>query len=486
MALLHLLLFNICATSAANEGVVRALVGVAAFDAFVEENRFVFVALRPRWCCADFGLAFDAAAQTFGSIHPELLRVAFATVDVTVEMNADLVRRFDATIFPTILFVQGGHRVVDYDGDPSNAAMVEWASHRVPRRYGQLRNFSELERFRQRAWDDGRTAVVIGAHAAATAMDEVATSGAPELAVAQCVNDSAAALLLGDSVPLEVALFRPPHESDGGSAGGSRFITAAARNSSALGALASWVRHHARAPVLDYRTSDDAATVVFGSGTDNVVVVFSDPASEGHDELQRAVLGAALRLRGEAVFVRAGATEASLLQLFALSAAQLPAVRLHRPAEPASGVFAYDRPMASVSATALVDFCERAQRGAVPPVIKSDPPPSAEEQSASDVRTLVGTTFWDAALAPSTDTLVLFFAPWCARCEKIAPAFAALAATFAAVDSVQVASIDDVANEPNGIEVDTFPTIQLWPAGGGAADAVRFVEHQTFKRGGGV
>ena len=77
------------------------------------------------------------------------------------------------------------------------------------------------------------------------------------------------------------------------------------------------------------------------------------------------------------------------------------------------------------------------------------------------MQTLVGTTFWDAVLAPSTDTLVLFVAPWCARCEKIDPSYTALAATFAAIDGVEVAVMDAVANEPRGIEVDTFPTIKV-------------------------
>ena len=360
------------AAAAGGDATVHALTGAAAFDAFVGEHPFAFVAFRPRWCCAEFGVAFDAAAQTL------IQSVAFATVDVTVEANAGLVRRFDATIFPTILFVQGGRRVVDYDGETSNDAMVQWASRRVPWTGPDLHSLGELERFRQLAWDDDRTAVVLGARVAATAMDEVATSGTIGLFVAQCLNDSAAALLLGDSDPLVAALFRPPHASDGGSAEVSRFSAAAARNSSAPGALASWVRHHARAPVLDYRTSDDAAAAVFGSGQDNVVIVLSDPTSKGHDALQSAVLDAAIRMRGEALFVRAGPAEASLLHLFGLSAAQLPAVRLHRPVAPADGIFVYDRPMASLTAAALVDFCERAQRGAVPPVVKSESLPSAK------------------------------------------------------------------------------------------------------------
>lgn len=99
------------------------------------------------------------------------------------------------------------------------------------------------------------------------------------------------------------------------------------------------------------------------------------------------------------------------------------------------------------------------------PFVKSEPVPTDGGGEAGMVRSLVGLTMKDAVTDPAKHVIVLMFAPWCGHCKRLEPVWKDLAGRFASESSVVVARIDATANDLHQTEIETFPTIKLWPAG---------------------
>jgi protein disulfide-isomerase-like protein len=89
-----------------------------------------------------------------------------------------------------------------------------------------------------------------------------------------------------------------------------------------------------------------------------------------------------------------------------------------------------------------------------------DPQPDDE-----NIKVLVASSHNQAVYDKSKDTLVMYYAPWCGHCKKLAPHWKDLAKEVQGTNVV-IAKIDMTENEIEGLRITSFPTIFFYPAGG--------------------
>merc|ERR1712000_351684 len=76
-----------------------------------------------------------------------------------------------------------------------------------------------------------------------------------------------------------------------------------------------------------------------------------------------------------------------------------------------------------------------------------------------------GSTFYEAAHDLTKDVLVNFYAPWCGHCKKFEPQYKDLAKKLKHVQSLRISKLDATRNEVEGMTIQSFPTVALFPAG---------------------
>merc|ERR1719263_705461 len=133
----------------------------------------------------------------------------------------------------------------------------------------------------------------------------------------------------------------------------------------------------------------------------------------------------------------------------------LPQARLIQDAGGPMKKYKHEGP---ISAESLQAFVADFQAGKLPLDLKSEPVPT----QTGPVLEVVGSTFKSQVLEQAKDVLVLFLAPWCGHCKKLAPVWKDLAAKLAARTSIVVAQIDATANDIEGEDITGFPTIKLY------------------------
>lgn len=114
---------------------------------------------------------------------------------------------------------------------------------------------------------------------------------------------------------------------------------------------------------------------------------------------------------------------------------------------------------------AVKTFVEEFTSGKMEPSIKSEPIPETQDGA---VVTVVAKNYDQVVLDDSKDVLIEFYAPWCGHCKALAPKYEDLGALYEASewkDKVVIAKVDATANDVPD-EIQGFPTIKLYPAGG--------------------
>lgn len=121
-----------------------------------------------------------------------------------------------------------------------------------------------------------------------------------------------------------------------------------------------------------------------------------------------------------------------------------------------------------ITAKAVAKFAKDYVSGKLEPSIKSEPIPEKQEGT---VTVVVAKNYDDVVLDDTKDVLLEFYAPWCGHCKSLAPKYEELAAMYAgnksSKDKVVIAKVDATANDVPD-EIQGFPTIKLFPAGGKA------------------
>ncbi|CAI4057037.1 hypothetical protein N7582_000760 [Saccharomyces uvarum] len=102
-------------------------------------------------------------------------------------------------------------------------------------------------------------------------------------------------------------------------------------------------------------------------------------------------------------------------------------------------------------------------KGDATPIVKSQ---EVFETQESSVFQLVGKNHDEIVNDPKKDVLVMYYAPWCGHCKRLAPTYLELADTYAnSTSDVLIAKIDHTENDVAGVTIEGYPTIVLYPAG---------------------
>merc|ERR1711937_258922 len=105
--------------------------------------------------------------------------------------------------------------------------------------------------------------------------------------------------------------------------------------------------------------------------------------------------------------------------------------------------------------------------GSIKRHLKSEEVP---DNSGNAVKVVVGKNFNDLVLDPTKNVFVEFYAPWCGHCKSLAPVWEELGEKYKDHANIVIAKSDATANEFEDVEVQGFPTLEFFPAGGEMQD----------------
>jgi len=124
--------------------------------------------------------------------------------------------------------------------------------------------------------------------------------------------------------------------------------------------------------------------------------------------------------------------------------------------------------------------------GKIPKTLKSEPEP--ERAANTKLYSVVGKTFKREVIDNDVDTMIMFYSPTCPHCIKLKPIYFELSKKYT---KIKWCVIDATANEVEGVFIDGYPTVFLYPAGKKDAPLktednseeylIKFIkEHSTF------
>lgn len=234
-------------------------------------------------------------------------------------------------------------------------------------------------------------------------------------------------------------------------------------------ALDTWVS--ARRIPMVMRLTSETADKILEPGSKQIPSLFL--ISNGRETaIEQQLREAAKSLRGRAIILFSGIStqiERRMMDLMGAEEDSLPIVAL-LDLRHTSGSYKtakkYKIPTEDILARKVVRFVNDFENGRLKPWLRSEPVPS-EEEMVSGLGVLVGSTYSAKVHDTTKDVLVNFYAPWCGHCRKFEPVYKILAKRLQHVNSLKVFKIDATRNEVEGMLISGFPTIALFPAGGG-------------------
>ena len=109
----------------------------------------------------------------------------------------------------------------------------------------------------------------------------------------------------------------------------------------------------------------------------------------------------------------------------------------------------------------IINFYNKWKDNKLKIILKSEDIP---KENNGPVYKIVSDSFKKEVLNNDKDVLVKFYAPWCIHCQELAPIYIELANKLKKYnDKLLIAEADATANEFEGVDVRSFPTIKFWP-----------------------
>jgi len=408
------------------------------FDQAIKENEMILVEFYAPWCghCKKLAPEYAKAAKTLLDTNQ---KPKLAKVDATE--HKELASRFKVGGYPTIKFFIDGEPS-DYSGPRDAEGIVQWLKKRSGPPATDVKTveaFKELSKsnvlvlgcFSNQDSDKAKAFIE-----AAKRIDEyeVAITSATEVMEEVKAKDESILLLKN---------FDDPKTEFTGEFKGPE--------------IKQWV--DANSVPLVWEFSQATAQKIF-KGSAKVHYLYFDDKKEGFGAVKEALKPAALEYKGKVAFVIVDASEAgnnNVLQFFGIKPDQLPMSALF---EMDSNSKYLREAKKAADSKEVLETMKKYFAGEIEKTLKTEEIP--EDWDKEPVKVLVGKNFNTVALDKSKDVFVEFYAPWCGHCKALAPTWDELAKEFESDDSIVIAKVDATANECEGVNIKSFPTLKMW------------------------
>ncbi|CAE8737051.1 unnamed protein product [Polarella glacialis] len=324
-----------------------------------------------------------------------------------------------------------------------------------------MRCFDEPRNPQRPEWTDRFKSTVEGKMLTVNRTD--ANEGWGQMIQMKCCDDESKAEKAHPMFPVPSVVMMMPHDERHAVYDGDVFDTHA---------LDRWIQ--ARRTPMVMRMDMDTAEKILAPGPENTPVLFM--ISRTADTVEESIVKeAAPQLRGRVHVCLSGMESqiekrtADMAGVEADSGPVVTLVETHGGTGQTGQYHAarkYRIPSEGLTAAKVVEFITDYENGRLAPYLKSEPVPSAEDvRTGGPVGVLVGTTFTSASQDTTQDVLVDFYAPWCGHCRKFEPLYKQLAKKLKHVKTLRITKLDATRNEVEGMAIQGFPTIVLFPAG---------------------
>merc|ERR1712109_399469 len=210
--------------------------------------------------------------------------------------------------------------------------------------------------------------------------------------------------------------------------------------------------------VVDF--NQETAQKIFSGEIKSHLLMFMGKGSDDYADQHATASKLAKEFKGQILFVSIDTDEEDhkrILEFFGMKEDELPGMRIIKLAEDMAKYKPADGSITEENIKAFVgDYLE----GKLKQHLLTEDIP--EDWDSAPVKVLVGKNFNDVALDKSKDVFVEFYAPWCGHCKSLAPIWDKLGEEFADRDDFVVAKMDSTANEADGVNIKSFPTLKLW------------------------
>eukprot|EP00439_Symbiodinium_sp_Y106_P051534 s513_g6.t2 len=395
------------------------------FDQHLKDNKYVLAEFYAPWCghCKKLAPEYEKAAQAL-----KFSGVSLAKVDATEEK--DLAKKYDVKGFPTLIWFEEGKQM-EYSGGRTTQTIIDWAS--------SMTGPAVLENSDPAPPGRERPRVVLQASSLDSVFEQVAKdhrrkatwyfqkTGGPSKVILQHAGE--------DPVELSGAL----------------------ENAT----LTQFVLDNALPLVGELNADTFDKYLEAGKGL--VWSLFPVKAGEGFEEHRGIMTDVGKRFRGKYFVTHTDTAKFKEAIDNMLGITKFPAIAVQKKAGDKKK-FVYTGAM---TAAQISQFVEDVSTGKVPPSLKSEPKPAANDDA---VRVVVGSTFEQEVFTPDKDVLLEVYAPWCGHCKKLEPEYSKLAKKIKKEelgDLLSIAKIDGTANDSpvDSIDWSSFPTIFFVKAG---------------------
>ena len=432
-------------------GAIETISSLADFAALqTSQSAFMLLVYAP-WC--GHSRAFLPEYEKAAASIPKLV---FAKADGTVA--DELATKLDVKGYPTLLFIRQGASQAEYRGDRRAAPVAQWAKSMLEPALPRLSTPAEVSN-----WVSKKSvALVLFAadytspevemlHGVAAAMSSDA--GNPPCALSTA-SPSAAEL----GLPAALGTLQPPafvafskHDE------GHSVLLPSESEPLTHARMLRFAQAAALPAVLTY-AAGQAEEAFFGAPVPLHLLFFhSIPLKP---DVRDALASVGKELKGDAVLATvesdANSEMATFFDVAPSGAIATPALLGFSVANGTKFVH-----KGSFDAAAILTFARDVVAGKVPIHLRSAP----EVPQSGPIIELVGANFAKVVMDQSKDVLVHFYSPACGHCKKLAPVMKSVAEAFAGDDEMVVASMDAVANDVPGLDIEGFPTLIIFTKG---------------------
>ncbi|CAD8062748.1 unnamed protein product [Paramecium sonneborni] len=414
------------------------------FQDAIDTFKFIMVEFYAPWCghCKKLAPEYSAAAAELKKQGGDDY-VPLAKVDATAESS--IAEKFSIQGYPTIKFFING-QAIDYEGGRTQGDIIAWINKKSGPPSTELNSVQDLENFLVRV-SNAPVIVFFGSSSDDNDFEtfkQVAQQN-DKVTFAHTFNPESAEKY---SVTGKIVLFKSFDEKR------NNFEQSVTANN-----LEAFINVYGNPIILPF---DDKAINIIFQQKNNAIILFTEDTDTGIAAFN-AFSAVAGSFKDKIKFSYSKPNDGSglfhrLAEYIGASTTNIPNVMLYDQLG-GNGKYRFE---GEITTESLRTFLNNFFDGTLTRYMKSEEIPSTNDEP---VKIVVGKNFRDLVINNDKDVLIEFYAPWCGHCKQLAPIYEGLAKKLLVNPNIIIAKCDATANEIEGVNIESFPTIKFWKNG---------------------